>query len=199
MEYRFQRIFLGAIVLSAWAFNAHAQEDEVKASDLNREVFELGMFAGVLNIGDFNSEWVVGLSASFQASEDFFLQYNYLQTDADLSSFEQSQGQYFSGNDRKFVHYDLLVGYNLFQGEIYPEDGRADLSSFYIVGGVGDTRFGGEASFTITVGVGYQFALTRSFIFRADYRNYIYESALIRGKETTTNNSQFSVGLNYLF
>jgi outer membrane beta-barrel protein len=174
-------------------------QDEVKASDLNREVFELGLFAGFINIGDFNSEWVAGISAAFQASEDFFIQYNYLQTDADLSSFEQSQGQYFSSDDRKFVHYDLLVGYNLFQGEIYPEEGVANLSSFYLVGGVGDTRFGGEASFTITVGVGYQLALSRHYVFRADYRNYIYESALIRGEETTTNNAQFSVGLSYLF
>lgn len=199
MEYRFQRIFLTGVVASCVTIGATAQEQAVKASDLDGEVFEVGLFAGIMNIGDFNSEWVVGISAGFQASEDFFIQYNYLQTDADLSSFEKSQGQFFSGDDREFVHYDLLVGYNVFQGEVYPQEGTANLSSFYVVGGVGDTRFGGESSFTITLGLGYQFALSRHYLFRADYRNYIYESALIRSEETTTNNAQFSVGLSYLF
>lgn len=173
--------------------------DGVKASDLNSEVFELGLFAGIFNIGDFGSEWALGVSAGFQASEDFFLQYNYLRCDAGLSSFEKSQGSYFSGADRKFVHYDLLVGYNLFQGEMYPSEGVANLSSFYLVGGVGDTQFGDEASFTYTVGLGYQIALTRRFILHIDYRNYIYDSALIRGTEETTQNTLFSAGLNYLF
>lgn len=177
---------------------ANAQTDSsVDASDLDSEVFKLGLFTGVLNIGDFGSEWVTGLSATFQASEDFFLQYNYLQTDADLSSFEESQGRYFS--DRSFVHYDLLVGYNLFQGEIYQREGIANLSSLYLVGGVGDTRFGDEESFTITYGLGYQIAAWRRVILNVDYRNYLYESSLIRGEERTTQNTQFSVGINYLF
>lgn len=198
MEYRIQRIFLTIVCLIGFGANATAQ-DNVDASDLNSEVFELGLFAGVLNIADFNSEWIVGITANFQASEDFFIQYNYFQTDTDLSSYERSQGQFFSGDDRRFVHYDLLVGYNLFQGEFYPEEGSANLSSFYIVGGVGDTRFGGESSFTLTLGLGYQFAIARRYVVRTDYRNYIYESSLIRSEETTTNNTQFSIGLNYLF
>lgn len=191
---------VSAIVLAV-AFYSHlaCSQEAVEASDLNQEVFELGLFTGIINIGDFNSEWVVGISASFQASEDFFIQYNYLQTDADLSSFEQSQGQFFSGDDRTFIHYDLLVGYNLFQGEIYSGESQANLSSFYLVGGVGDTRFGGESSFTLTIGAGYQITLARRYVLHVDYRNYIYESSLIRSEETTTNNAQFSIGLNYLF
>lgn len=174
-------------------------QSAVQPSDLSSEVLELGLFAGVLNIGDFGSEWVMGVSGTFQASEDFFLQFNYLETDAELSSFEESQGSYFSGDDRRFVHYDLLVGYNLFQGEMYPEQGIANLSALYVVGGVGDTRFGDEESFTYTVGVGYRVAFSRRYILHVDYRNYIYDSSLIREEEQTSQNAQFSVGLNYLF
>lgn len=189
-----------ALLLTAFGNTAAAQGDNsVDASDLDNEVFKLGLFTGVLNIGDFGSEWVVGLSGTFQASEDFFLQYNYLQTDADLSSFEKSQGSYFSDSDRRFVHYDLLVGYNLFQGEVYPSEGIAKLSSFYLVGGVGDTQFGDEESFTVTYGLGYQIAAWRRIIVNVDYRNHLYESSLIRGEEETTQNTQFSVGVNYLF
>ncbi len=186
------------LACSSLSFPAHSQND-TQISDVNSEVFELGLFAGVLNIGDFTSEFVIGLSAGFQASEDFFVQYNYLQTDADLSSFERSQGSFFSGSDRQFVHYDLLVGYNLFQGEMFPTEGAANLSSFYLVAGVGDTQFGDEESFTYTYGVGYQMLVGKHYVVRADYRNYLYESSLIRGEEKTTDNAQFSIGLNYLF
>lgn len=211
MEYRFQRLFLRACCTFCFLSSvANAQElgdpeesipeeSAEQVSNLDKEIFELGLFTGIINISDFGSEFVVGISANFQASEDFFIQYNYLQTDADLSSFEQSQGSYFSGSKRSFVHYDLLVGYNLFQGEMYPSEGKANLSSLYLVGGVGDTRFGGEANFTVTLGLGYQMALSRQFILRMDYRNYIYESSLINSTEETVQNSQFTVGLNYLF
>ncbi|MCW8193623.1 outer membrane beta-barrel domain-containing protein [Proteobacteria bacterium 005FR1] len=180
-----------ALTLASPGVNAQA--------DIDKENFELGVFTGIINIGDFGSEWLAGISANFQASENFFLQYNYLQADAGLSSFEESQGRYFSGSDRNFVHYDLLVGYKLFQAEVYPREGKANLSSFYLVGGVGETRFGDEENFTITAGIGYELALTRDLIVRADYRNYIYESSLIRDEEETVQSAQFSIGLGYLF
>lgn len=167
--------------------------------DIDKEIVELGLFTGVLNIGDFGSEWLTGISATFQASEDFFLQYNYLQAKADLSSVEKSQGRYFSGSDRDFVHYDLLVGYKLFQAEVYPTEGKANLSSFYLTAGVGESRFGGEETFTFTAGLGYDVAISRDLIIRADYRHYVYESALIRDEEATVRSAQFSIGLGYLF
>lgn len=190
-----------ALLLALFSSTAGAQADSnaKPATHLDSEVFELGLFTGVLNVGDFGSEWALGVSGTFQASEDFFLQYNYLQADVGLSSFEESQGRYFSGSDRRFVHYDLLVGYNIFQAEVYPSVGRANLSSFYLVGGVGETRFGGEERFTFTAGLGYQVALSRDVILHTDYRSYIYDSSLIRSRERSTESSQFSLGLKYLF
>lgn len=192
--------WLSTGVLSAGLLSAPAwAQNTVEASDLDTEVFSLGVFTGLVNIEDFGSEWLVGLSGTFQASESFFLQYNYFQADTERSSFEKSQGSYFSGADREFNHYDLLVGYNIFQGEIYPEPGAANLSSFYAVGGVGETDFGGEKSFTLTYGLGYQAAVARQVILSADYRIHRYDSSLIRGEEESTENTQFSVGLSYLF
>jgi outer membrane beta-barrel protein len=181
------------LVLSFASAGAMAEQD------IDKEILEFGVVTGVINIGDFGSEWLKGLSATFQASEDFFLQYNYLQAEADLSSFEESQGRFFSGSDRDFVHYDLLVGYKLLQAEVYPSEAKARLSSFYLVGGVGETRFGGEENFTATAGLGYEVALSRDLIVRADYRSYFYESSLIREEEETVQSGQFSIGLGYLF
>ncbi|SMF41238.1 outer membrane beta-barrel protein [Alteromonadaceae bacterium Bs31] len=201
MENRFQYILLILVVgIFGLSLPALAQEDALVSGDadsIDNEFFSFGVSAGVLNIQDFGSEYTLGANFTFAATEDFFLQFNYLIADAGLSSFEESQGQLIDGDDRKFNHFDLLVGYKLFQAEFFPSEGNAKLSGFYLVGGVGDTDFGGEGSFTYTLGAGYEFALARRFIVRADYRHYIYESNLIAEKENT-HNGGFSIGFNYL-
>lgn len=198
MENRFQHVFLTTQLLlialclpvtPAWAQSAR----------INNEVFELGVVVGWVNIADFNSEATLGLAATFKASEDFFLQYNYFQADASPSAYENSQGRLFDGKDRTFRHYDLLLGYNLFQGEFFPTGSTARLSALYLVGGVGDTQFGGESSFTYTAGVGYQVALSRRLILRMDYRSYIYTSNLITDENKTVNSNQLSSSLSFLF
>lgn len=166
---------------------------------IDSEVFDLGVTAGVVNIADFNGEWTFGVSATFQASEDFFLQYNFLQADSSPSAYENSQGLLFEGGDRTFRHYDLLVGYKLFQGELFSSGEQTRLSSLYLVGGAGETRFGGEENFTTTLGVGYEVALTRDLLVRFDYRTYLYESNLIADEERSVTSNQISAGVSYLF
>lgn len=175
-----------------------ATEIQGSAKSIDTEVFELGVSAGIINIEDFGSEYTIGANVNFKATEDFFLQFNYLQADAGLSSYEKSQGQLFDGSDRQFQHFDLLLGLNLFQSEFFPREGQGNLASFYVVGGVGNTEFGGEASFTYTLGAGYQVAFARNFIVHLDYRDYIYSSTL-SDKDKTTHNGGFSLGVNYLF
>lgn len=196
--YRFlhwRHLFVTPLLLSV-GLSVQAADDY---SRLKNETLEFGLFTGVINIDNFGSEWIAGVSATFHASEDFFLQYNYLQTDVGHSSFEKSQGSYFSGSDRRFSHYDLLVGFNILQAEVYPRPGVANMSALYLIGGVGETRFGDEEAFTYTYGLGYQVALWRDIILRADYRNHSYDSSLVRGSEKTNQNTQFSIGLSYLF
>lgn len=177
-----------------------AQEVEPSAAHrIDREVFDLGVTAGVVNIADFNGEWALGVSATFQASENFFLQYNFLQADSSPSAYENSQGLLFDGGDRNFRHYDLLVGYKLFQGEFFAGEGKARLSSLYLVGGAGETRFGGEENFTTTLGVGYEVAVTRDVLVRLDYRAYLYDSSLVADEEQSVTSNQLSAGVSYLF
>lgn len=204
MENRFQYLLLTTkIALASLLIPAgHACAETNPAnqpSNINSEVFELGVSVGVINIADFTSEWTTGLSATFKATEDLFLQYNLFQAEASTSAYENNQGNLFDGSDRTFLHYDLLIGYNLFQGEFSPSDAGAKLSSLYLVGGVGDTDFGGENRFTYTVGVGYQIAITRRLIARFDYRGYIYKSNLITDEDQTVTSTQMSSGLSFLF
>jgi outer membrane beta-barrel protein len=209
MDIRFQHIllvakwvtFAGLLQLSPLLHADQADEEKVSLGDVNNEVFELGVFAGIVNIEDFGSEYAPGISATFRASENFFIQYNYLQTDVSLSPYEKREGtdNYFSGDKRTFKHYDLLLGYNIFQGEFFPSASKASLSTLYLVAGVGEVRFGGESSIAYTAGIGYQVALTRHFGLHIDYRNYIYQSTLITAEKRTVSATNVSTGLKYLF
>ncbi|TQV74205.1 outer membrane beta-barrel domain-containing protein [Exilibacterium tricleocarpae] len=208
MESWFQRIFLvakGAALAGFLGQGAAVLADTdgqpapgTGADRIDTEYFDVGVFTGVLNIEDFGSEWVFGVNATFNTDENFFMQLNYLQADSSLSSFEESQGKIFSGDDRTFRHFDFLVGYNVLQAEQFFSEANAMLSSLYVVAGIGDTDFGGEGSFTYTVGVGYQLALTRDLLLRVDYRDYIYKTNLI-GDDKFTHNTQITTGLSYLF
>ena len=205
MEYWLQRFLLIAkLVFFAVTLSntAYADNDDSASpstlKDLDTQYFELGAYVGLLNIEDFTSEFSFGLSANFNADEHYFLQANIQFADTELSSFEQSQGQNFTDDDRDFIHYNFLLGFNVFQGEHFFSKGKAKLSTLYVVGGVGDTEFGGESAFTYVLGVGYQLAITREILFRADYRDFIFKTNLI-GNDEFTHNSQLSAGLSYLF
>lgn len=62
---------------SVQAITPEAKPREVSEDDIDTEFFEIGVYAGVLNIDNFGSEAVYGVNASFHATEDFFLQGNY--------------------------------------------------------------------------------------------------------------------------
>jgi len=194
---------MATILVVALSFtDVYAADKADSKLRINSELFDFGVVTGILNIEDFPAEFVVGASVTFKASEDFFLQYNYVQAEVSESSFEKNPS--FTvldlGDDRSFKHYDLLVGYNIFQGEFFTSGDTTNLSSLYVVGGIGDTTFGGEENFTYTIGMGYQVEFYRRYLLRFDFRDYIYNTSLIvGGEEDTAHNSQISVGVGYLF
>jgi outer membrane beta-barrel protein len=165
----------------------------------NNEIFSLGISFGVLNVEDFTSELIPALSATFRASEDFFLQANFLRATVSNSAYESTQAVFFSGDDRKFTHYDLLFGYNLFQSEFYLSSEDTALANLYLVSGVGDTDFGGESSFTYTLGVGYEVSVSRHLGIYIDFRDYIYQSALVSDEARNVNTTHIGLGAKYQF
>ena len=114
--------------------------------------------SGILAIEDFGSSTVLGLKASFHATEDFFLQANYGQAEAG-----QTTAEYYFGDldapvikSRDYKYYNLLVGYNLFPGETFVTQDLTFNSAFYLVAGAGNTDFADDNHFTVTIGSGYR-------------------------------------------
>lgn len=196
------RLSVSLIAGLFFSVGVYAQAER-RPLEINSELFDVGLVTGVMSIHDYPGEFLIGANITFKASEDFFLQYNYVQADIGFSAFEDGEAGVILalGDDRTFKHYDLLLGYNLFQGEFFASgSGDAYLSALYLVTGIGDTHIGDEENFSYTLGVGYQIEFFRKIVMRFDYRNYIYSTSIGLGdEEETARSSQFSVGAGYLF
>jgi outer membrane beta-barrel protein len=203
MENRFQYIFLKSclsLLLVFFCGHTLAQTADASRSSVRSEFLEMGINAGWVNIEDFGNEFAIGAGLTFRATEDFFLQINYMQTDEVELSTAETEGPtvFIASEERDFKHYDLLLGVNIFQGEFFVSDNKANLSALYGLVGVGETEFGGENRFTYTLGLGYQIAFQRRYIVRFDIRDYIYDSSLI-AEDASTHNFHMSAGISYLF
>lgn len=220
MANRFQQLLLTtllstsfmAITLPSWADNGDValnpivvvepdnKQREAYEAQIDSEFFELGAYAGILAIEDFGSSTVLGLKASFHATEDFFLQANYGQAEAGDSTAE-----YYFGDDdisiiknRDYRYYNLLVGYNLFPGETFVTQNLTFNSAFYLVAGAGNTEFADDNHFTITLGSGYRIILKDWLTVNVDFRDHSFE-AEIGPKTKRTHNLEFSTGVTAFF
>ena len=197
MENWFQYILLIVFGLSLSSHQAYAQ-DKPASGKIDKESIEIGFSVGVLNIEDFPASTSSAINLSIKATEDFFLQANFLQTGTvELSQEEQIISPNYSSGARKFEHYDLLLGYNFFQGEFFNKDKTANLSALYLVGGVGETSFGQENRFSVTAGIGYRTSFWRKWNLHVDFRDYVYQSSTLSDNELL-HNFNYSFGLSYL-
>jgi outer membrane beta-barrel protein len=177
------------------------QPRDVSEDEIDDESFEFGIFAGVLNIDNFGSEPLIGFRFSYFATEDLFLQLNYGLSEADLTSFEELSGEnvrLLTDEERDYTYYDVLVGYNIFPGEVFMTSSLTFNSSIYLVGGVGNTEFGGEDNFTTTLGTGYRIVLRDWLTWHVDFRDHIFKSDILNEDEVT-HNLEMSTGMTLFF
>lgn len=174
---------------------------EVSEADIDDEIFGVGIYAGVLSIDNFGTEPVCGIRALFHATEDLFLQFDYGVSRADKTTFEELSGDnvsLLSSSDRDYTYYNVLLGYNIFPGEVFMTSKLTFNSDFYLVGGVGNTRFGGEDNFTTTLGTGYRIVLRDWLTWNIDFRDHIFSSDIIKSSQTT-HNLELSTGVAFFY
>ena len=120
---------------------------------------------------------------------------------AGLTSFEDLSGnnvRLLTNSERKYTYYNVLVGYNIFPGEVFMTSKLTFNSAFYLLGGVGNTEFGGEDNFTVTVGTGYRIVLRDWLTWHVDFSDHIFNSDIIK-KNQTTHNMDLTTGLTLFF
>lgn len=202
-------VLLGGAAALIMSVGAYAQQTpviepdldrrEIREADIDSENIEIGLFAGQVSIEDFSSSAVVGVSLGYHITENIFAEASYAQADAGETSFEILSGgaPFLTDDEREYRYYDLSVGYNA-NGELFITDNTVFNTDLYFTLGGGNTDFGGESQFTVSVGAGYRVLLTDFFAIRLDVRDRIFNSELI-GEEKNTHNIQYTLGATFFF
>ncbi|MEM9171293.1 MAG: outer membrane beta-barrel domain-containing protein [Pseudomonadota bacterium] len=173
---------------------------EIKQPRIDTEDFEIGVHAGVMSVEDFGVNPVLAASLAYHFSESLFVEGNVGRTDTEETSFERLSGaaELLTDDERQFTYYNASVGWNLFPGEAFWGEGRAFNQSFYLSGGIGSTRFGGDDLFTVIVGAGYRLLINDVVALRVDFRDHVFDSDLL-GESKTVHNLQGRLGFTVFF
>ena len=173
---------------------------DIKVPKIDTEDFELGAFAGVFGVEDFGTSAVVGATFAYHISEALFAEAAIGRTDAGTTSFERLSGaaQLLTDDERQFTYYNASIGWNIFPGEAFFGRNRAFNQSFYVIAGLGSTRFGGDDVFTINAGAGYRLLINDIFAVRVDFRDHAFDTDLL-GESKTAHNLTGHVGFTFFF
>lgn len=216
MENRTQRILLTLALLGSLNGVALAEQDKpliepdvkpipVDESLIDSENFELGAFAGLLSIEDFESSALYGVRLTYHLSEALFLEGSYGVAEAGKTSYEKlAPVTLLSDDDRDYSYYSGNLGWNVFPGEVFfgrnflTDTSYAMNTNFYLVGGVGSTKFAGDSRFTVNFGAGFQVLMTDWLALHFDVREHFYDIDVLGEKKTSFNN-EASLGLSFFF
>lgn len=219
MESRFLVLLLSAVLMISLSAcggrrNVQASDSEeqvpviepeverrvIDPAEIDTEDFEVGFYAGQMSVEDFGVNTVAGLRFAYHITEGFFVELGAGQTDTELTSFERLSGaaQLLTDSEREYSYYNLSMGYNIFPGESFIGRNRAVNTSFYVIAGVGKTRFAGDDRFTVNVGAGMRFLPLDWMALHVDVRDHILDVDLL-GQEKTVNNLEAHVGLTFFF
>jgi outer membrane beta-barrel protein len=165
----------------------------VKVPKIEASNVELGAYYGSLSIEDFGTNPTWGVRAAYHVTEDFFFEAKVNRSTAGRTSFETLGGniQLLTGDERRFTHYDLSLGYNFLPGEVYLGRDLAMNSALYLVGGIGSTKFAGDQHFTVNFGAGYRVLPTDWLAIHIDVQDYVFQSDLLGRNKLTSNFSAF--------
>jgi len=168
--------------------------------NIDTEDFELGFYAGIINVEDFGSNTVTGLRLAYHISEDFFAEANYAQSTLQETSFERLSGstQLLSDEQRELNYYNLSLGYNLLPGEIFIGKDWSFNSAIYLLAGVGNTNLADDDYFTYNAGIGLRLLATDWLALHFDVRSHIYEHELL-GEAQTVFNLESHAGVTFFF
>ncbi|MCU7813830.1 MAG: outer membrane beta-barrel domain-containing protein [Candidatus Thiodiazotropha sp. (ex Rostrolucina anterorostrata)] len=173
---------------------------EIEEPEIDSEDFEVGVYAGLMTIEDFGTSAVYGTRLAYHGTESIFLEAAIGTSEANETSFERLGGdvQLLTDDDRKLTYYNLSAGYNILPGEVFLGGKYAYNSQFYLIAGIGSTRFAGDDEFTVNLGAGYRLLISDWLTLHLDARDHMFESDLL-GETKTTHNFELHGGLTFFF
>jgi outer membrane beta-barrel protein len=172
---------------------------KIKVPQIRSHNVEFGVQYGSLSIENFGTNPVYGFTAAYHISEDFFFQGAFGRSQAGRTSFETlSNINLLTPSERYFTYYDLALGYNFLPGEVFLGRKHAMTSSFYLLGGIGSTKFAGDSKFTVNFGGGYRVLPTDWIAVHIGVEDHVFQSDLL-GVDKLTNNLEATIGASVFF
>jgi outer membrane beta-barrel protein len=172
---------------------------KIKVPQIRSQNVEIGVQYGSLSIENFGTNPVYGFTAAYHISEDFFFQGAFGRSQAGRTSFETlSNINLLAPSERYFTYYDLSLGYNFLPGEVFLGRKHAMTSAFYLLGGIGSTKFAGDSKFTVNFGGGYRVLPTDWIAVHIGVEDHVFQSDLL-GVDKLTNNLEATIGASVFF
>ncbi|HEV8332408.1 MAG TPA: outer membrane beta-barrel domain-containing protein [Steroidobacteraceae bacterium] len=173
---------------------------KIRQTRIDTEDFEVGAYVGILSIEDFESNVVYGARLAYHLTEDFFLEATVGRSRAGRTSYENLSGSadLLTDSERDYTYYALSAGWNALPGEIFLGKNRAYPTAFYLVAGIGSTRFAGDDRFTVNGGFGYRILPADWIAVHFDVRDHVYDIDLL-GEKKIVNNLEAVLGLSIFF
>lgn len=212
MENRIKYILLKSITTFLVAFVSSAVlaeqqkpliEPDVKPvvleeSMIDTENFELGLFAGVINIEDFESSAIYSARLAYHLSENLMFESHFGMSEAGQSSIETLGAiEVLTNEDRDYQYYNLGLAYKL-PGESYFGDSYAFNNNLYFSAGIGATDFAGDTRLTGMLGMTYQLLLTDYLSISMFAKEHFYKIDVV-GPEKLSVNSELGLGISLFF
>ena len=165
----------------------------IKSSD-----YESGLYVGVLSTQELESALTYGARVAYHINEDLFVEGEYGRSSVSDEVRREIGQPFFPKESMDLSTYGLSLGYNFLPGEVFFGSRRAFTSTFYLLGGVGDTNFDDEDYLTYSAGFGIKVLPSDHLSFRLEARDRIWQSDLLGSKEVT-NNLEMTLGFSAYF
>ncbi len=172
---------------------------DIRVPHIPSNDFEAGLFTGAYSTENFGASLVGGVRLGYHINEDIFVEAVYGQTKVSDATFRDIlPGGIFPVPKEILRYYDLSAGYNIFPGEIFLGSSHAKVSAFYVVAGIGTTKFNNASHQTVNGGAGMRVFLKDWVAVQLDVRDHIFSLNLL-GSNRTTNNLETTAGVTFFF
>lgn len=221
MDNRTIRLFLTAALLTLVGYGQQAvaaeadilQEPPVLDPNIVRlgldealiddENFEVGAYAGFINIENFGTDFFYGIQGAWHVTEDIFFQAQYGFTEVGNTPVEDfADVNLLTSSEREFTFYNLSLGLNLLPGEVFITENWVFNTSIYVLAGGGNLEFLGDQDFALNIGAGVRLLATDAFALHLTFQDIITDKpALLNplGREGTAHYFHYSMALTYFF
>lgn len=171
-----------------------------KESRINPDNFEIVTSFGLMSIENFGTNISYNLKLAYRISEGFFIETEYGTSSAGKTSAETlfPGAPLLSDDERELKYYLLNIGYDIFPGEAFVTKNTTYNTAFYLIAGIGNTKFAGSDNFTLSVGYGYRVIFGDHITTYLDIRDHTYKIDIF-GEDKLTNNLALNFGLGFYF